>query len=173
MFPWLPGSTMVTGFWQRDMTCYHGDKGLWQGVGKLNCGYCGSSVTGLFCLRVSMSDRTPLFTLVETRRDTESPGGEEPQAFWEGGRATKHFWYRSWRRGKREGERGGEGRLVNKRELHLPNIRLCERGRERESGAGCSLGSIVMTDVSCHHESVLVYVCVCVCVWTVAIYLKL
>lgn len=61
----------------------------------LNCGYCGNSVTGLFCLRVSMRDRTPRFTLVETRRDTDSPGGEEPQAFWEGGRATKHFWYRN------------------------------------------------------------------------------
>ncbi len=57
----------------------------------LGRGYCGNSVTGLFCLRVSMRDRTPLFTLVETRRDTESPGGDEPQAFWEGGRATKHF----------------------------------------------------------------------------------
>lgn len=57
----------------------------------LSSRYCGNSVTGLFCLRVSMRDRTPLFTLVETRRDTESPGGDEPQAFWEGGRATKHF----------------------------------------------------------------------------------
>lgn len=44
-------------------------------------GYCGDSVTGFFCLRVSMSDRTPLFTLVDTRRDTESPGGDEPLAF--------------------------------------------------------------------------------------------
>lgn len=79
-----------------DATSYHGDWGLWPGVGCLSYGYCGNSVTGLFCLRVSMRDRTPLFTLVETRRDTESPGGEEPQAFWEMGRATKHFWYRSW-----------------------------------------------------------------------------
>lgn len=54
--------------------------------------YCGNSVTGLLCLRVSMRDRTPLFTLVETRRDTDSPGGNELQALWEGGRATKHFW---------------------------------------------------------------------------------
>lgn len=53
--------------------------------------YCGNSDTGLLCLRVSMRDRTPLFTLVETRRDTDSPGGDELQAFWEGGRATKHF----------------------------------------------------------------------------------
>lgn len=54
--------------------------------------YCGNSLTGRLCLRVSMSDWTPLLTLVETRRDTESPGGDEPQAFWEGGRATRHFW---------------------------------------------------------------------------------
>lgn len=54
--------------------------------------YCGNSLTGRLCLRVSMRDCTPLLTLVETRRDTESPGGEEPQAFWEGGRATRHFW---------------------------------------------------------------------------------
>lgn len=54
--------------------------------------YCGNSLTGRLCLRVSMRDWTPLLTLVETRRDTESPGGEEPQAFWEGGRATRHFW---------------------------------------------------------------------------------
>lgn len=65
--------------------------GSWQEVRGLNTGYCGNSVTGLFCLRVSMRDRTPLFTLVDTRRDTESPGGDEVQAFWEGGRATKHF----------------------------------------------------------------------------------
>lgn len=52
-----------------------------QGVAELICRYCGNSVTGLLCLRVSMSDRTPLFTLVETRRDTDSPGGDELQAF--------------------------------------------------------------------------------------------
>lgn len=52
-----------------------------QGVAALIRCYCGNSVTGLLCLRVSMSDRTPLFTLVETRRDTDSPGGEELQAF--------------------------------------------------------------------------------------------
>lgn len=96
VFPWLQGSVVATGFGS-NATSYHGDWGLWQGVKSvvLNRGYCGNSVTGLFCLRVSMRDRTPFFTLVETRRDTESPGGDEPQAFWEGGRATKHFWYRS------------------------------------------------------------------------------
>lgn len=83
---------MATGFGS-DVTSYHGD---WGGCGREMVrahtgGYCGSSVTGRFCLRVSMRDRTPLFTLVDTRRDTESPGGDDPQAFWEGGRATKHF----------------------------------------------------------------------------------
>lgn len=41
----------------------------------------GSSVTGLFCLSVSMRDRTPRLTLVETRRVTESAGGACEQAF--------------------------------------------------------------------------------------------
>ncbi len=41
----------------------------------------GSSVTGLFCLSVSMRERTPRLTLVETRRVTESAGGACEQAF--------------------------------------------------------------------------------------------
>lgn len=47
------------------------------------CGsdHWGSSVTGLFCLSVSMSERTPRLTLVETRRVTESAGGACEQAF--------------------------------------------------------------------------------------------
>lgn len=94
MFPQLLGSVVAMGFGS-DATSYHGDWGLCRRLVVFYYGYCGNSVTGLFCLRVSMRDRTPLFTLVETRRDTESPGGDEPQAFWEGGRATKHFWYRS------------------------------------------------------------------------------
>ncbi|TNN70526.1 putative methyltransferase NSUN7 [Liparis tanakae] len=45
---------------------------------------------------LSMRDRTPRFTLVVTRRVTESAEGEEEEhARWEGGRATRHFWYRS------------------------------------------------------------------------------
>lgn len=47
--------------------------------------------------RVSMRDWTPRLTLVVTRRVTESgEGAEEQPARWEGGRATRHFWYRSW-----------------------------------------------------------------------------
>lgn len=44
-----------------------------------------------------MRDWTPRFTLVVTLRVTESADGEEEEpARWEGGRATRHFWYRSW-----------------------------------------------------------------------------
>lgn len=44
-----------------------------------------------------MRDWTPRLTLVVTRRVTESgEGAEEQPARWEGGRATRHFWYRSW-----------------------------------------------------------------------------
>lgn len=64
-------------------------------------GHCWGSSDGCFLgFRVSMRDWTPRFTLVVTRRVTESEDGEEEEpARWEGGRATRHFWYRSWGRG--------------------------------------------------------------------------
>lgn len=104
----------------RDATSYHGDCELCQSLIVFYSDYCGNSVTGLFCLRVSMRDRTPLFTLVETRRDTESLEGDDSQALWEGGRATKHFWYRSWKRQSRE-------TTVNNGELPLLSVRLWTR----------------------------------------------
>lgn len=60
-------------------------------------GHCWGSSDGCFLgFRVSMRDWTPRFTLVVTRRVTESADGEEEEpARWEGGRATRHFWYRS------------------------------------------------------------------------------
>lgn len=66
-------------------------------------GHCWGSSDGCFLVfRVSMRDWTPRFTLVVTRRVTESgEGAEEEPARWEGGRATRHFWYRSWGRKKR------------------------------------------------------------------------
>lgn len=64
-------------------------------------GHCWGSSDGCFLgFRVSMRDWTLRFTLVLTRRVTESEDGEEGEeeepARWEGGRATRHFWYRSW-----------------------------------------------------------------------------
>lgn len=63
-------------------------------------GHCWGSSDGCFLgFRVSMRDWTPRFTLVVTRRVTESAAGEDEEpARWEGGRATRHFWYRSWER---------------------------------------------------------------------------
>lgn len=55
----------------------------------------GASVTGRFCFKVSMRDKTPLFTLVVTLLVTESAGGGGGRTFCEGGLATKHFWYRN------------------------------------------------------------------------------
>lgn len=56
-------------------------------------GHCWGSSDGCFLVfRVSMRDWTPRFTLVVTRRVTESgEGAEEEPARWEGGRATRHF----------------------------------------------------------------------------------
>lgn len=51
----------------------------------------GISVTGRFCFKVSMRDKTPLFTLVVTLLVTESAGGGGGRTFCEGGLATKHF----------------------------------------------------------------------------------
>lgn len=58
------------------------------------CSY-GVSVTGRFCFKVSMRDKTPRFTLVVTLLVTESAGGGGGRTFCEGGLATKHFWYRN------------------------------------------------------------------------------
>lgn len=60
------------------------------GESSLLCSY-GISVTGRFCFKVSMSDNTPLFTLVVTLLVTESAGGGGGRTFCEGGLATKHF----------------------------------------------------------------------------------
>lgn len=60
----------------------------------------GISGTGRFCFKVSMRDKTPLFTLVVTLLVTESAGGGGGRAFCEGGLATKHFWYRNCNRAK-------------------------------------------------------------------------
>lgn len=68
--------------------------GRWRGPWASFSGY-GVSVTGRFCFKVSMRDKTPRFTLVVTRLVTESAGGGGGRTFWEGGLATKHFWYRS------------------------------------------------------------------------------
>lgn len=51
----------------------------------------GVSVTGRFCFKVSMRDKTPRFTLVVTLLVIESAGGGGGRTFCEGGRATKHF----------------------------------------------------------------------------------
>lgn len=59
----------------------------------------GASVTGRFCFKVSMRDKTPRFTLVVTLLVTESGGGGG-RTFCEGGLATKHFWYRNWNKTK-------------------------------------------------------------------------
>lgn len=60
------------------------------GESSLLCSY-GISVTGRFCFKVSMRDKTPLFTLVVTLLVTESAGGGGGRTFCEGGLATKHF----------------------------------------------------------------------------------
>ena len=59
-------------------------------------GHCWGSSDGCFLgLRVSIRDWTPRFTLVVTRRVTESEETweveEEELARWDGGRATRHF----------------------------------------------------------------------------------
>ena len=72
-------------------------------------GHCWGSSDGCFLVfRLSMSDCTPRFTLVVTRRVTESGEvveeeveEEQEAALWEGGRATRHFWYRSWKGGEK------------------------------------------------------------------------
>lgn len=97
------------------------------------CDYCGSSVTGLFCLRVSMRDRTPRLTLVETRRVTESEGGACEQDFCDGGRATRHFWYRNCSGGERERERKMETAIKTRQNPVDYNISFSEVKKHTKS----------------------------------------
>lgn len=85
-------------------------------------GHCWGSSDGCFLgFRVSMRDWTPRFTLVVTRRVTESADGEEEEpARWEGGRATRHFWYRSW-----EGE--GKGFCEEVLEIFQPMSKVLNK----------------------------------------------
>lgn len=96
----LLGSIRWRGSYVQDILVFVSMQSVTVSMSACGSDHWGSSVTGLFCLSVSMSERTPRLTLVETRRVTESAGGACEQAFWDGGRATRHFWYLNCRQRK-------------------------------------------------------------------------
>lgn len=66
VFPWLLGSMVAMGFGS-DVTSYHGDWGLWQGVG----------VTCQWLLR-QLGDGSLVFEGVDERQDSSLYAGRDP-----------------------------------------------------------------------------------------------